>query len=173
MPASIASCARRIWISCPSRKIWPASAGSTPERILRSVDLPAPLSPTRPSTSCRLRAIDASASATTAPKRRAMWRASSTGMESTGGVIGADDVCSCCWAIRSPSGRVPHTERAYHLTEKLTARSGARQQNRVSLFSELSLRKRAHLNPCPERIKYAMRIPTNAGQAHEVAPLLS
>ena len=54
-------------------------AGSTPERIFSSVDFPAPLSPTSPKTSRCLRATDASASATTAPKRRAMRRASSTG----------------------------------------------------------------------------------------------
>src|SRR5436309_1225048 len=54
--------------SSPSRTSRPASGRWTPARILTSVDLPAPFSPTRPCTSPGKSAMSPSSSACTAPK---------------------------------------------------------------------------------------------------------
>ena len=54
--------------SSPSRKSRPASGRWTPARILTSVDLPAPFSPTRPWTSPPWSSMSPSSSACTAPK---------------------------------------------------------------------------------------------------------
>ena len=51
IPASSASSTPRNRIGRPATRISPASGGCTPARILRSVDLPAPFSPIRASTS--------------------------------------------------------------------------------------------------------------------------
>ena len=51
IPKLFATCGLEILTCLPSRNISPSSAGPTPEITLISVDLPAPLSPTRPTTS--------------------------------------------------------------------------------------------------------------------------
>ena len=63
----------------PSTRISPASAGSTPERILISVDLPAPLWPSSPSTSPAARSRLTSSTAWTPPKVLVMPRSSTSG----------------------------------------------------------------------------------------------
>src|SRR5262245_37079213 len=55
MPRFMASRGVAILTGAPSTRISPASARCTPERMLISVDFPAPLSPTRPSASPRLK----------------------------------------------------------------------------------------------------------------------
>ena len=51
MPLSMASLGPLNSVFCPSRRISPSVAVYTPERILISVDLPAPFSPIRACTS--------------------------------------------------------------------------------------------------------------------------
>ena len=53
--------------SSPSTKSEPSVGRSAPQRIFRSVDLPAPLSPTRPTTSPRLTSMSTSCSAARLP----------------------------------------------------------------------------------------------------------
>ncbi len=72
IPRWRASLTERSVTGSPSRWSWPASGWWNPVRILISVDLPAPLSPIRPSTSPRPSRIDTSRRATTGPKRLAM-----------------------------------------------------------------------------------------------------
>src|SRR5207247_3571535 len=68
------------------RKMRPESCFWKPQMILISVDLPAPLSPRRPSTSPLRRCRFTSRSAVTGPKRLAMCstRSTSSGAEATG-----------------------------------------------------------------------------------------
>src|SRR3972149_6763926 len=51
LPSARASLGEARCAGRPSKKSWPLSGGCTPVMILISVDLPAPLSPTRPTTS--------------------------------------------------------------------------------------------------------------------------
>ena len=51
MPSVSASAGLAIFTSLPWKRIWPSSGWYTPEIILIRVDLPAPLSPRRPTTS--------------------------------------------------------------------------------------------------------------------------
>src|SRR5712691_11628071 len=67
--------------SSPSRTSRPASGRWTPARILTSVDLPAPFSPTRPCTSPAKSAMSPSSSACTAPKLFSACSSESTGSE--------------------------------------------------------------------------------------------
>src|SRR5262245_24682272 len=68
MPCARASAGEAKWILVPSKVIAPLSGASTPLMILIRVDLPAPLSPTRPVISPAAISIETSLSATTAPK---------------------------------------------------------------------------------------------------------
>src|SRR6266511_49477 len=68
MPNERASCGLSIVTGSPSIMSSPASAWKTPEMILISVDLPAPLSPTTACTSSWCRSKPAPRSATTCPK---------------------------------------------------------------------------------------------------------
>ena len=51
IPSFIADLGDRIWTNSPSTRTSPASGRSTPESTLIKVDLPAPLSPTKPTSS--------------------------------------------------------------------------------------------------------------------------
>src|SRR3954447_2500751 len=75
----------------PCRNIWPASGFWKPQMILIRVDLPAPLSPSRPSTSPFFRCRLTSLSAVTGPKRLATCstRSTSSGAESGPATVGA------------------------------------------------------------------------------------
>ena len=68
MPRARASAGEAKFATFPSNSIVPASGVSTPLRILMSVDLPAPLSPTSPVISPLAICEATSSSATTAPK---------------------------------------------------------------------------------------------------------
>src|ERR1700691_6154119 len=85
----------------PCSHILPASCFWKPEMILISVDLPAPLSPSSPSTSPFLRCRLTSRSAVTGPKRLAMC---STRRTSSGAEAGPTTSCS---ASRSTTAGVP------------------------------------------------------------------
>src|SRR5271154_7141607 len=75
----------------PCSSIEPESCFWKPEMILISVDLPAPLSPSRPSTSPFLRCRFTSRSAVTGPKLLAMC---STRRTSSGAEVGPTTACS-------------------------------------------------------------------------------
>ena len=66
----------------PSMRISPVSAGWAPDRTRISVDLPAPLPPTRPMTSPAWRSIETSRTACTPPKATLMPRISTSGVRS-------------------------------------------------------------------------------------------
>ena len=78
MPWSRASRGVRKPTSAPSRKNCPEVGWCTPAMILMSVDLPAPLSPTRQVTSPARAVREAPSSATTLPKRLVRSRATSS-----------------------------------------------------------------------------------------------
>src|ERR1700729_992609 len=78
MPSDLAWSTERSVTSSPLRTIPPESGRWKPQRILISVDLPAPLSPSRPSTSPLRRCRLTSRSAVTGPKRLAMCSTRST-----------------------------------------------------------------------------------------------
>src|SRR6202142_1582564 len=80
----------------PCRNISPESCFWKPERILISVDLPAPLSPSRPSTSPLRRCRLTSRSAVTGPKRLEMCstRSTSSGAELGGTTVSVGIVSS-------------------------------------------------------------------------------
>src|SRR5260370_25190269 len=78
MPRDKASAGEERIASAPPMRYVPESGRCTPDRILISVDLPAPLSPRTQSTSAGGRAIDTSVSATTLPKRLATLYVSSS-----------------------------------------------------------------------------------------------
>src|SRR3982074_1369714 len=84
MPSAWASWGRLIWTSRPSHSMTPLSAGPTPEITLMSVDLPAPLSPTRATTSPARICSSTSTSACTPPNRLETPRNASTGGNATG-----------------------------------------------------------------------------------------
>src|SRR3954452_3967823 len=69
MPSFCASFGPLISTRWPSHSMVPSSAGPTPEMTFTSVDFPAPLSPTRATTSPGITSISASVRACTAPKR--------------------------------------------------------------------------------------------------------
>src|SRR2546423_8102236 len=79
MPRATASAGPCRTVSAPSQMIVPESAGKMPETILMSVDFPAPLSPTRATTSDGRTSKRASVSACTAPNRLLMPRSSRNG----------------------------------------------------------------------------------------------
>src|SRR5579875_2698041 len=60
-------------------RIWPEVGGSAPEMMLTSVDLPAPLSPTSPTTSPVCSDRSTPRSACTLPYRLVTWRTSTRG----------------------------------------------------------------------------------------------
>src|SRR4051812_13772156 len=67
--------------SAPSRRISPSSGRCTPDRILMSVDLPAPLSPSRQCTSPGATATETSRRARTVPKNLLTRRSSIRGVQ--------------------------------------------------------------------------------------------
>src|SRR5579884_2874455 len=78
MPNCVASCGLVMCARLPSTKISPLSGMFTPAMVLIRVDLPAPLSPTRPTTSPEYTSKSTPRSACTAPKDLVMprsWRA--------------------------------------------------------------------------------------------------
>src|ERR1700732_1002617 len=78
--------------------------------ILISVDLPAPLSPSNPSTSPFFRCRLTSRSAVTGPKRLAMCstRRTSSGADSGPTIVGADVAASAKARISAPRARDEH-----------------------------------------------------------------
>src|SRR3990172_10312991 len=68
MPSALASSGLRMLTSRSWKKIWPASGCTTPDTIFTRVDLPAPLSPTRPTISLDWTRKSTSTRALTAPK---------------------------------------------------------------------------------------------------------
>ena len=72
----------------PSTRTWPRSGSSTPVSILTSVDLPAPFSPTRPSTSPALMVMLTPRTARTPPKLLWMSTSSTMGGASAPGTAG-------------------------------------------------------------------------------------
>src|SRR2546422_14521 len=80
MPAARASRGPPKCTLCPSTRSSPSSCGCTPERILISVDLPAPLSPSTQVSSPPLTCIEMSRSAITLPKYLLTFRTSRSGM---------------------------------------------------------------------------------------------
>src|SRR6266508_5515966 len=90
MPSAVASCGRLIVTGRPSQRTSPLSAGFTPSIAFTRVDLPAPLSPTRATTSPALTSKSTSDSACTGPKllltplsaRRCLGWASSASLNS-------------------------------------------------------------------------------------------
>src|SRR6056297_829729 len=70
----------------PLRSIVPSSAGWTPVSTLINVDLPAPLSPTSPSTSPSRTSRSTPRTASTPPKRLTIPRSTTCGWEWGGGV---------------------------------------------------------------------------------------
>src|ERR1700741_5064786 len=60
-------------------RISPESAGGAPDSTRMSVDLPAPLPPTNPTTSPARRSIETSLTAWTPPNATLMWRISTIG----------------------------------------------------------------------------------------------
>ncbi len=79
MPRSSASRGDENWTGWPSMSIAPRSGWKTPDRILMSVDLPAPLSPRRQLTSPARTDSETVSRAMTRPKSLDTSRASSTG----------------------------------------------------------------------------------------------
>src|SRR5919202_52678 len=79
MPSARASSGEAIVTGSPSKRISPASGGSTPASALTSVLLPAPLSPTSATTSPASTAKCAPRSARTRPKLLTIPRASRSG----------------------------------------------------------------------------------------------
>src|SRR5207253_1564719 len=63
----------------PLTRISPEFGGWAPESAFMSVDLPAPLPPTRPMTSPAWRSTETSSTACTPPKETLMWRISTIG----------------------------------------------------------------------------------------------
>src|SRR5918912_1443153 len=82
MPRFVASFGAATFTGCPSQRYWPSSAGWMPEMTLTSVDFPAPLSPTRPTTSPGMTRKSTPFSARTAPNRLVIPRTSSRGVVS-------------------------------------------------------------------------------------------
>ena len=80
MPASLASRGEQKRVGSPSTSSSPSSCWCTPERILISVDLPAPLSPSTQVTSPALTTVETSLSAMTFPKYLPMPRTSSSAL---------------------------------------------------------------------------------------------
>src|SRR5262245_53300522 len=80
MPRRCASAGGVRMRSSPSSRISPAFGSSAPDRTWTSVDLPAPLSPTRPTTSPRCISSDSSLTAWIAPKVLVMPRRLSSAM---------------------------------------------------------------------------------------------
>src|ERR671911_2850038 len=68
MPRSVASVGPVIFTSCPSKRICPSSAEWIPAIVFTRVDLPAPLSPTRATTSPSWTSKSTTLSAWTGPK---------------------------------------------------------------------------------------------------------
>src|SRR3990170_2603480 len=91
-PASSASRGEPKRTVLPSTARVPPSGSNTPDRILIRVDLPAPLSPSRQTTSPALTASETSSRATTAPKYFETLRASRRGVRVRGSAFGADIV---------------------------------------------------------------------------------
>ena len=79
---ALASRGLRIVTTWPSTRISPVSAGWAPDSTRISVDLPAPLPPTRPMTSPAWRSIDTSRTAWTPPNATSMFRISTIGVRS-------------------------------------------------------------------------------------------
>src|SRR5262245_12006695 len=79
MPNWVASCGFLMLTGRPCHVITPSSAGFTPAITLIIVDLPAPLSPTRATTSPAYTSSEASLRASTAPKRFVMPCSDRTG----------------------------------------------------------------------------------------------
>src|SRR3982074_3519202 len=92
--------------------MWPAAGFWKPEMILISVDLPAPLSPSSPSTSpffkCRLM----SCRAVTGPKRLAMCSTRRTSADAGGGALGTGAVPASATAV--PPSRTTHVHIGGH-----------------------------------------------------------
>src|SRR5687767_927923 len=83
-PARLAACTEESRTGAPSTRIWPSSGRCAPPRILMRVDLPAPFSPVRPSTSPRPRWRETSCSAVTPGKRLVIARISRSGATAAG-----------------------------------------------------------------------------------------
>src|SRR4051812_35521753 len=92
MPRAKASRGEENTVGSPSTAIVPSSGRSRPESILIRVDLPAPLSPSRQTTSPALTLIDTSARATTGPKYFDTERASTIGFAADAMVLVPSDV---------------------------------------------------------------------------------
>src|SRR5436305_847502 len=82
MPSSVASCGLEIRTSLPWKRTVPPSGGLIPAIALTSVDLPAPLSPTRPTTSPALTVKSTRSKAWTGPNRLLMPSSSRSGVPS-------------------------------------------------------------------------------------------
>src|SRR3982074_790527 len=86
--------------------MWPAAGFWKPEMILISVDLPAPLSPSSPSTSPFLRCRLMSCRAVTGPKRLAMCSTRRTSSDAEARALGAGAVPASATAV--PPSRATH-----------------------------------------------------------------
>src|SRR5690606_34679901 len=84
MPASSASRGVEKETGCPSTRKVPLVGLCTPDSVLMRVDLPAPLSPRRQSTSPRRTFMETPASATTGPKCFTRSRTSISGTSEAG-----------------------------------------------------------------------------------------
>src|SRR5436305_15332090 len=82
MPSSVASCGLEIRTSLPWKRTVPPSGGLIPAIALTSVDLPAPLSPTRPTTSPALTVKSTRSRAWTGPNRLLTPSSSRSGVPS-------------------------------------------------------------------------------------------
>src|SRR5438093_5030183 len=89
IPYSLASRGFVMFFVSPSIRICPESARWAPDRTFVSVDLPAPLPPTRPTTSPGKRSIVTSRTAWTPPNATLMFRISTSGVPDVAGAVGA------------------------------------------------------------------------------------
>src|SRR5438128_10953905 len=79
MPNALASRGFAITTGCRLMRIWPAFGGWAPDSARISVLLPAPLPPTRPTTSPARRSTDTSSTACTPPNETRISRISTSG----------------------------------------------------------------------------------------------
>src|SRR5690349_23353346 len=89
MPDSLASRGFAMCFCSPLMNTWPESALWAPESAFVSVDFPAPLPPTRPTTSPGYSSIETSRTAWTPPNATLILRISTSGVPDFAGVAGA------------------------------------------------------------------------------------
>src|SRR6266508_3732656 len=105
MPSALASRGLVIETGRPSTRICPPSGGWAPDRARISVDLPAPLPPTSPTTSPAWRSTVTSHTAWTPPNATLMLRISTSGGDPSFGGVGvvAVSVIDLVLCLRGPA----------------------------------------------------------------------